>query len=123
MTASATYQIALQITQRANKALDRRAKVLTVEMELFFSCLIRKRLYFDRTRSAGGLLLTSPDARVELRFHPVMAKVCTLTSDDLESLPLVDFPLERIETFRPRWLDLDYVRNGWQGTFGWAGQS
>lgn len=110
----------LELTPRARKALEHNPSILIVEMELFFSCLIRKRLYFGRPPAASARPLPSPEPRIALWFHPVMTQVCTLTSNDLETVPLVDFPVERSAIFQPRWLSLDHRRRGWQGEFGWG---
>lgn len=114
------HPVALELTPRARRALAETPVALVVEMELFFSCLIRKRLYFGRAPAAGAHPLPSPEARIALWFHPVMTKVCSLTTDDLEAVPLIDFPIERIAVFQPRWLALDHNSNGWQGEFGWG---
>ena len=117
---SAEWRVTL--SPAARRALDARAAPLYVEMELFFSCLIRKRLLWDRPPPADTVPLSSADGHPQLVvwFHPVMARHCALPNDAaLEDLPLMDFPLSRREAFRPHWLRLDYRDGAFCGEFGW----
>lgn len=111
----------VELTDAARRALDARSEPLVVEMELFFSCLIRKRVRCGRAPAAATPWL-APQAHSKLRiwFHPVVSQQCALpANNDLESLPLMDFPLTRQEAFRPRWLRIDYRSGDFQGDFGW----
>ncbi len=112
----------VELSEAARRALDARAAPLYVEMELFFSCLIRKRLLWDRPPPADAVLMPSSDdhPRLVVWFHPVMAQHCALPNDAaLDDLPLMDFPLSRREAFRPHWLRLDYRSGAFCGEFGW----
>jgi len=111
----------IELTSAARHALDARREPLVVEMELFFSCLVRKRLRWNT--AAPAEVTTLPGASHEkllVWFHPVMAQHCALpANDDLSALPLMDFPLARKEAFTPRWLRLDYRGGEFRGDFGW----
>ena len=112
----------VELSAAARRALDARGAPLYVEMELFFSCLIRKRLLWDQPPPADAVLMPSSDdhPRLVVWFHPVMARHCALPNDvALEDLPLMDFPLSRREAFRPHWLRLDYRGGAFCGEFGW----
>lgn len=111
----------VELTGAARRALDARPEPLMVEMELFFSCLVRKRLRWGRAPTSPASWL-APEAHGKLRiwFHPVMSQQCALpATNDLEALPLIDFPLARREAFRPRWLRIDYRSGEFHGDFGW----
>ncbi|MHB1608644.1 MAG: hypothetical protein ACYCTF_06110 [Acidiferrobacter sp.] len=113
--------VRVELTASARRALDARAEPLLVEMELFFSCLIRKRLRFgvappDEVAPSAS----SAHPRLVVWFRPVMARHCALPNDAvLDELPLMDFPLERRDAFRPRWVTIDYRGGGFCGDFGW----
>ncbi len=111
----------VEISPAARRALDAHSGPVYVEMELFFSCLIRKRLRWERPPPAGVTpISSSDDPRLVAWFHPVMAQRCALPSDAaLEDLPLMDFPLDRRDAFRPRWLRVDYRGGAFCGDFGW----
>ncbi|MHB8253628.1 MAG: hypothetical protein ACYDEV_08005 [Acidiferrobacter sp.] len=111
----------VELTQAARRALDSRGKPLVVEMELFFSCLVRKRLRWDTKRATDAEMIPGAGhENLRVWFHPVMAQHCALSADDqLEDLPLADFPLARKEAFTPHWLRLDYRSGEFRGDFGW----
>lgn len=109
------------LSRGALRALEARPEALVVEMELFFSCLVRKRLRWDTAGLDRAFLKTDPDHdKLRLWFHPVVSQHCALpANDDLDALPLKDFALTREEAFIPRWLRLDYQRGVFVGDFGW----
>ena len=112
----------VEMSPAARRALEARAAPLYVEMELFFSCLIRKRLRWDQPPPAdiAPMPSSSDHPQLVVWFHPVMAQHCALPSDAaLEDLPLMDFPLSRRDTFRPHWLRIDYRGGAFGGDFGW----
>ena len=84
------------------------------EMELYFSCLIRKKVRF-RESSEGELAYVTEQLFVH--FRPVMTAVCG-TEYDGEVPPLTDFPIQKIESFVPAWLKIDFKNGQWQGEFG-----
>lgn len=109
-------KIALSLSDAAEKALAQRAVPLLAEMELYFSCLIRKAVRFHEGNSADGTLVTE---NLALRFHPVMTKHCGLDYEGDEP-PLTDFPITNGERYVPHWLKIDYRKGQWQGEFGYA---
>lgn len=113
--------VALHLSPRAEAALARRDEPLTVELELFFSCLIRTRVRFpEESGSPVPDAETRPtvDGRLRLRFRPVMSRHCSLE----EGHQLTGFPLARPGPFVPHWVRLDYrPDSGWVGELGYAG--
>ena len=106
-------------TARAERALARRDAPLAVELELFFSCLLRQRVRFPESLPAaeGPDVVRTPDGRLLVRFRPVMSRHCGLD----EGHQLEAFPLQRPEPYVPRWVRIDYhPRHGWRGEFGYA---
>ena len=101
-------------SQAAQRALEARSTPLLVEMELYFSCMIRKRVRFDvRQRGEAALL----GQGLSISFRPVMTPVCSVADYDPESL--VDLPTGEPQRFMPHWLKLDYRHGQWQGEFGY----
>ncbi|MDA8362200.1 MAG: hypothetical protein M0Z44_09515 [Gammaproteobacteria bacterium] len=110
----------VDLSHAAERALAARTVPLTVELELFFSCLIRKRVRIEAPSSAAALLLPEAHPKLVVWFHPVMAQHCALPENArLEELPLTTFPLNKTQAFTPRWLSLDYGHGVWTGDFGW----
>ncbi len=111
-------QVALQLTPAAASALDA-DHPLTVEMELYFSCLIRKQVRFHHGAGSAdeGLCATAlPGLR--LCFRPVMTRHCGRDYEGDEP-PLTDLPIARPGPYVPHWLRLDFRHGQWQGEFGY----
>lgn len=108
--------IRLDITSSAREALKRRTAPLLVEMELYFSCLIRKQLRFHDEVADDGMKLSDG---LYLRFRPVMTEHCGLDYEGDEP-PLTDLPITDGERYIPHWLFIDYKKGEWNGDFGYA---
>lgn len=112
--------ISVELTRRARSAADNLQSGRVVEMELFFSCLLRKRLLFHDRDAAPGSILERPDIHpnLTLQFRPIVAEVCRI--DNLEGAPPVKtMPAQRADAFVPKWLKIDYRSGDWVGEFGY----
>lgn len=107
--------VEIRLSSRATRALAERESPLLAEMELLFSCLIRKRVRF---RELGKETATSVSDRLSVRFRPVMTRVCAI-SDLPGSPPMDDFPIANPRPYVPHWLSIDYRRGEWLGEFGY----
>ena len=115
-------QIQVEISRNAQQQLDKRTSPLFIEMELYFSCMIRKQV---RVRES---LHDELDKRfsiwvldnLHISFRPVMTKSCSIASCDNGKPPLSDFPIQKPESYIPKWLKLDYKKNEWCGEFGYT---
>jgi len=108
--------VQIYLSKSAEKALQQRNSALFVEMELYFSCLIRKQVLFhDRQRQSDSVPVND---NLSVSFHPVMTESCMLKDAEPEPAKS-DFEIQRRECFTPRWLKLDYKKGNWQGEFGY----
>ena len=98
----------------ADQKMQSLAEPLLVEMELYFSCLIRKAVRFGREAQAGNFALAGPQLKVG--FRPVMTRSCRVSEVEGEP-PLEDFPVVRPEAFVPKRLAIDYQDGKWMGEF------
>lgn len=109
--------ISVELSNAAADALAQRDTPLLAEMELLFSCLIRKKVRFlDAADSPGAVPVIDGLA---LRFHPVMTAACHVSDLGHDTPPLADFPIVNARAFIPRWLRIDYDDSRWQGEFGY----
>ena len=72
----------IRLTAAAQKALARRDRPLVAEMELLFSCLLRKRVYFGESPEQS----TPVNDRLWVRFKPIMTRRCTSCASVLREL-------------------------------------
>jgi len=109
--------VVVEISRNAEKHLDERAHHLCLEMELYFSCMIRKRVNV-RPSIDNGMSVFVND-KLEIGFKPVMTRACSVSSCDGESPPVSDFPIKKPESYIPNWLKVDFKKGKWSGEFGY----
>ena len=101
-------------TERAQQKLNQISTPLLVEMQLYFSCVVKKRVLFF---SNADFTTTPVNQELEIAFHPVQSASC----DPIEFVK--NFPAERefdsisAKKMRPRELTIDFKDNAWQGEF------
>ena len=105
----------VRLTAAAQKALARRETTLVAEMELLFSCLLRKRVHFGDAAEHA----TPVNDRLAVRFTPIMTRRCSVAEGGA-SPPSEGFPLENPRPYVPNWLAIDFRRGEWVGEFGYA---
>jgi hypothetical protein len=103
----------------ADKAMQGMEVPLLVEMELYFSCLIRKSVRFGHDAQAGNFIQAGPQLKVG--FRSVMTRSCRVSDVEGEP-PLEDFPVVRPEAFVPKRLRIDYSQGRWTGEFSLSKQ-
>lgn len=109
--------VKIHLTKKAEKALAKRDTTLFVEMELYFSCLIRKQILFHETQRQENSVTV--DDKLSVSFHPVMTKSCLIKDAEPEPVKS-DFEMQRRDCFVPKWLKLDYKKGEWLGEFGYV---
>jgi len=107
-------KVLVEWSASADNKLQDLAEPLLVEMELYFSCLIRKAVRFGRDAHMGDF--SSAGTRLKIGFRPVMTKACRV-SDFEGAPPLEDFPIVKPEAFVPKRLTIDYRKGKWSGDF------
>lgn len=110
--------LAVNLSKRAERQLQSRTQPLVVVLELYFSCLIRKRVLFPESVVENGITVQSPDSNLLISFLPVMSTVCSV-NENPDGPPLSAFPIKSPEKFSPSWLKIDYKGGRWQGEFGY----
>ena len=114
-------KITLEISNRAKRQLQDRKKPLFVEMELYFSCLLRKEIRIRETlrEKLDEEFAVQFSDILHVSFRPVMTKSCSVSSCQGEKPPLSDFPIKKPRSYVPKWLKLDFKKGEWCGDFGY----
>jgi hypothetical protein len=107
-------KVLVEWSAAADKAMNLLVTPLRVEMELYFSCLIRKTVRFNQQSSTRYAVSVTP--KLSLDFRPVMTKVCKVSEVEGEP-PLEDFNIVKPEAFVPKKLFIDFKRGQWVGEF------
>jgi hypothetical protein len=109
-------EVHIRLSDSAQRALAGRQTPLLAEMELLFSCLIRKRVRFrDHVGTEGA---TPVSDCLAVRFRPVMTRACSVSSVE-GSAPSEDFHIADPRPYIPRWLSIDFRKGEWLGEFGY----
>ncbi len=108
----------LRLTKAARVALAEVAAPLTIELELYFSCLIRKRVHFLAAPHTDSVACAGIGPLVRVCLRPVMTRACR-ADGALPEAELEHFPLRNAAAFVPKWLALDWRRGRWSGDFGY----
>jgi len=112
-------RVRVDISESAVQALLDRDSPLLVELELYFSCLVRKQIRF--TALAGKPAGDSDSTRV---MHGLYASFRAVTTahcriDETDGKPPVEtLPVKKPDLFVPDWLKLDFRAGRWLGEYG-----
>ncbi len=111
--------VSVDITRPAVKALAGQQFPVLAELELYFSCLVRKQVRF---RALTGFEQVSTGyARVLPGLFASFRAVCTQHCKiaDVDGKPPVEtLPVKRSGLFVPDWLKLDFRAGQWLGAYG-----
>lgn len=111
----------VQLTPRAMHAAVALQSPLTVEVELYFSCMIRKAVRFRHAAPDSSLPPGSHSSLLEhltLQFRPVTTQHCQLEAG-AGAPPMETMPVTRPQAFVPRWVSIDFHHGDWLGEFGY----
>jgi len=106
--------VIVEWTKRAHQKIGRLNTPLIVEMQLYFSCVVKKRVLFSE--SADFNTQTVND-KLSVAFHTVEAASC----DPIEFAK--NYPARReldsvgAKKMHPKQVKIDYVNNEFQGEF------
>ena len=101
-------------TERAARELQRRRQPLVVELQLYFSCVVKKRVLFHDHAIADSVPVSN---ELRLAFRAITSAAC----DPLEFA--ANYPqgevLSNAASARmlPRRVELDFRQYGWEGAF------
>lgn len=115
-----TREIDTDVTLRAEQELLRLKQPLHIQLELLFSCLVRKRILFDPDHDMAGYAVACGHPLLEVSFRPVVTRECAINDQPFGGQQLDDLPTQRAERMVPKWLKIDYQHGEWQGEFGWS---
>ena len=104
-------------TSAAQRALTLRTGDLYVELELYFSCLVKKFLHF-RDQPRGQLQAVRAADRLCVYFRPVTSTACS--PDEAEKLgrqPETEIEMPQATRLAPKKVRIDYRDGAWCGAF------
>lgn len=111
--------VRIEWSQAASDAMQQRITPLLAEMELYFSCLVRKKVrFYDSSAIIDSEQIAVTDSLV-VRFRPVVTQSCSIGEFEGDEPPVTDFPIANPVAFIPHWLRIDFQAGQWSGEFGY----
>jgi hypothetical protein len=109
-------QVVIELSSAAARALERREEPLFVELELYFSCLVKKFVHF-RDDSRGKPTVAAHD-KLQLYFRPVTSTACTFeVAERLGRQPEMEIESKALGHVAPKRVFIDHVAGTWRGGF------
>ena len=107
-------EVEVKWTARAERELRRLDQGLVVELQLYFSCVIKKRVLFH---AASGIDAIRVADRLGLTFQPIASAVCD-PHEFASSYPQgKNLSGGRAARMVPRTVEIDFRQGGWEGQF------
>lgn len=108
--------VSVEWTNAAARELAKRTQPLVVELELYFSCLVKKFVHFHDVMPERKTIAASD--KLSLFFRPVTSTACTFeVADRLGRQPEIELDNHNVRKMAPSLVKIDYVRGNWQGNF------
>ncbi len=123
--------VEVKLSGAADKQSQQLTSVLLIEIQIYFSCLLGKRLAFYSEQPLKGAWQLSADEfdvvlkdaqqlsdNLYVRFNTVMTKSCPV-GDHIGPPPVTDFTINNQKPYVPNWLNIDFKNGQWAGHYGW----
>lgn len=108
--------VSVNLSKSALKQLKTTTKPLLIEVELYFSCLIKKVCHFQEIENINDYVRVMDG--LYIHFRASMTNKCSI--EDFDKEKTADFPIVDQKPYIPRWVNLDFSKGGWVGNFGYA---
>ncbi|MDP1691364.1 MAG: hypothetical protein Q8L49_05315 [Burkholderiaceae bacterium] len=103
-------------TRSAAQKLAERSRPLVLELELYFSCLVKKFVHFHD--QAPGRATTQVTEKLQLYFRAVTSTACTMdVADALGRQPEIELETAAVRKLAPKRVRLDFDRGQWAASF------
>ena len=107
-------EVDVRWTRRAEDALRAGRQPLIVELQLYFSCVIQKRVLFHRNTKLDTTIIND---KLELAFRPIGSAVCDPREFALNHPAGSDLSEGVALRMVPRRVEIDFRRGAWSGQF------
>lgn len=108
--------VSVEWSKAAARELALRTQPLVVELELYFSCLVKKFVHFHETPPQRETVAVSD--KLAVYFRPVTSTACSFeVADRLGRQPEIELDTPNARKIAPKRVKLDFVRGVWQGNY------
>jgi hypothetical protein len=117
MAQLAEREIEVRWTARAERALQASPQPLIVELQLYFACVVKKRVVFHQHTEFAT---TRVNSRLEIAFRPIASRACDPDEFALHYPAGKDLSAGPAARMIPRRVELDFRGGHWQGQFDYC---
>jgi len=108
--------VAVEWTSAAARELSRRDQPLIVELELYFSCLVKKFVHFRE--DAGERVAVAANDKLLLYYRPVTSTACSFAvAERLGRQPETELHTAAVGRISPKKVSIDFARGAWKGSY------
>ncbi len=108
--------VTVEWSKAAARELALRTQPLVVELELYFSCLVKKFVHFHETPPQRATIPVSD--KLAVFFRPVTSTACSFeVADRLGRQPEIELDTPNTRKIAPKRVEIDFVRGAWRGEF------
>jgi len=101
-------------TNRAERALKSRNKPLIAEMQLYFSCMIKKRVLFHDDTEFETVAVNE---QLKVLFRPVQSQACSPEEFARNHPVKQEFKTMGAVKMKPKSLEIDFKKGHWIGEY------
>lgn len=108
--------VSVEWSKAAARALAERTQPLVVELELYFSCLVKKFVHFHESAPNRSIIAVSD--KLAIYFRPVTSTACSFeVADRLGRQPEIELDTPQSKRIGPRRVSIDFVKGEWKGNY------
>jgi len=107
-------KMSIMYSKRAEKALQQRSQLLIAELQLYFTCVVQKRVNFHDTTE----LETIPaNPNLKIVYHTVQSNACDPVEFAEKHPVKKELSSKGARSMRPSLFKIDYKKGKWIGDF------
>ncbi len=110
--------VKVDLSRRAQKALEALEKPLFVTMEVYFSCFVVKKVQFSTEKPVWETFEAGEN--LNLGFRVIQSAPCNIHDLKGDNTPdYIEFPIKKRRALLPHHLKIDFVGGEWKGSYTW----
>lgn len=108
------HTVPVDLTRRARKQLSKLSSPLIIELQLYFSCVIQKRVIFNTEQQNEDIKLSD---RIYVRYRVVQSDSCN-PDEFAKNHPIKqELHTSKADKMLPSRLEVDFKGGQWRGMF------
>lgn len=107
-------KMSIMYSKRADKALKKRDTSLIAELQLYFTCVVQKRVVFHEH---SDIETVTANPNLEIAYHTVQSNNCNPVEFAEKHPVKKELDSKGAKTMRPSLFQIDYKNGQWIGDF------